>query len=382
MPMTVKKKDDQTKNERSKFISSKIMLGVSILLLVLFSAIAFRTFTSPEHVNMVTYMNNIQQKTDYSYKIDVIPSSLYPYGGTITPEHRIFTKITENLIVSISSMIRAEKPVLVEGSYKIIIKLVAEDLWEKEYNIIISNQKINIEGTEISLINDAVRIPIHDILEYTQIMEQELGYSSDRYLISINPIIEGTIKAGNKSNPIASPPELTFSLTSRDISLIGEKSFVNDNPVQETEVLVSDYNFMGFSIPLSIARLVSFILTLGPLTYISLYTVNALRNQKENIYQSVAIDLKYKNRLINLKRSFDYSDKYILIVDDFKSLVRIADEKELPILRFEASAVSVNYFVINGQCIYSYQCDNTSQINHSNAEEQTTYVEKKFSETI
>ena len=264
--MTVKKKDDQTKNERSKFISSKIMLGVSILLLVLFSAIAFRTFTSPEHVNMVTYMNNIQQKTDYSYKIDVIPSSLYPYGGTITPEHRIFTKITENLIVSISSMIRAEKPVLVEGSYKIIIKLVAEDLWEKEYNIIISNQKINIEGTEISLINDAVRIPIHDILEYTQIMEQELGYSSDRYLISINPIIEGTIKAGNKSNPIASPPELTFSLTSRDISLIGEKSFVNDNPVQETEVLVSDYNFMGFSIPLSIARLVSFILTLGPLT--------------------------------------------------------------------------------------------------------------------
>ena len=44
--MTVKKKDDQTKNERSKFISSKIMLGVSILLLVLFSAIAFRTFTS------------------------------------------------------------------------------------------------------------------------------------------------------------------------------------------------------------------------------------------------------------------------------------------------------------------------------------------------
>ena len=87
--MTVKKKDDQTKNERSKFISSKIMLGVSILLLVLFSAIAFRTFTSPEHVNMVTYMNNIQQKTDYSYKIDVIPSSLYPYGGTITPEHRI-----------------------------------------------------------------------------------------------------------------------------------------------------------------------------------------------------------------------------------------------------------------------------------------------------
>jgi hypothetical protein len=382
MPMTVKKKDDQTKNERSKFISSKIMLGVSILLLVLFSAIAFRTFTSPEHVNMVTYMNNIQQKTDYSYKIDVIPSSLYPYGGTITPEHRIFTKITENLIVSISSMIRAEKPVLVEGSYKIIIKLVAEDLWEKEYNIIISNQKINIEGTEISLINDAVRIPIHDILEYTQIMEQELGYSSDRYLISINPIIEGTIKAGNKSNPIASPPELTFSLTSRDISLIGEKSFVNDNPVQETEVLVSDYNFMGFSIPLSIARLVSFILTLGPLTYISLYTVNALRNQKENIYESVAIDLKYKNRLINLKRSFDYSDKYILIVDDFKSLVRIADEKELPILRFEASAVSVNYFVINGQCIYSYQCDNTSQINHSNAEEQTTYVEKKFSETI
>lgn len=380
--MTVKKKDDQTKNERLKFISSKIMLGVSILLLVLFSAIAFRTFTSPEHVNMVTYMNNIQQKTDYSYKIDVIPSSLYPYGGTITPEHRIFTKITENLIVSISSMIRAEKPVLVEGSYKIIIKLVAEDLWEKEYNIIISNQKINIEGTEISLINDAVRIPIHDILEYTQIMEQELGYSSDRYLISINPIIEGTIKAGNKSNPIASPPELTFSLTSRDISLIGEKSFVNDNPVQETEVLVSDYNFMGFSIPLSIARLVSFILTLGPLTYISLYTVNALRNQKENIYESVAIDLKYKNRLINLKRSFDYSDKYILIVDDFKSLVRIADEKELPILRFEASAVSVNYFVINGQCIYSYQCDNTSQINHSNAEEQTTYVEKKFSETI
>ena len=378
--MTVKKKDDQTKNERSKFISSKIMLGVSILLLVLFSAIAFRTFTSPEHVNMVTYMNNIQQKTDYSYKIDVIPSSLYPYGGTITPEHRIFTKITENLIVSISSMIRAEKPVLVEGSYKIIIKLVAEDLWEKEYNIIISNQKINIEGTEISLINDAVRIPIHDILEYTQIMEQELGYSSDRYLISINPIIEGTIKAGNKSNPIASPPELTFSLTSRDISLIGEKSFVNDNPVQETEVLVSDYNFMGFSIPLSIARLVSFILTLGPLTYISLYTVDALRNQKENIYESVAIDLKYKNRLINLKRSFDYSDKYILIVDDFKSLVRIADEKELPILRFEASAVSVNYFVINGQCIYSYQCDNTSQINHINAEEQTTYVEKNIIE--
>ena len=88
----------------------------------------------------------------------------------------------------------------------------------------------------------------------------------------------------------------------------------------------------------------------------------------------MAIDLKYKNRLINLKRSIDFSGKCILILDDFKSLVRIADEKEMPILRFEDSAANVDYYVIDGQCIYNYRCDNNGIILQSKGEEQTIYA--------
>ncbi|NLX69829.1 MAG: DUF5305 domain-containing protein [Clostridiales bacterium] len=353
---------------------SKVMLGIAVALLILFSVFTYHTFTSPEHIERVTYKNYIRQQSDYSYKIDVVPSSLYPHGGIIVPEHRIFTRITKGLILNIHSFIKAEKPIAVNGNYKIIAKITAEDLWEKEYAVLKQGQYLSKKGTEISLIDDEIYIPISDIFRYTEEIENELDFSPDQYKLSIIPVIEGTIKAGDKSNPIASPPELTFAFTSREITPISELNFVNDNPIKETEVLSSGYSLMGLSISLSVARLVSSILTLVPLTYIVYFIANVLKKQKKNVYESVAIDLKYKNRLINLKRSIDFSGKCILILDDFKSLVRIADEKEMPILRFEDSAANVDYYVIDGQCIYNYRCDNNGIILQSKGEEQTIYA--------
>ena len=64
------------------------------------------------------------------------------------------------------------------------------------------------------------------------------------------------------------------------------------------------------------------------------------------------IDKKYKGRIINLERELDVKDKICITIDSFKSLLKIADEREQPVFRKLASQDLAHYYVVDGDYIY------------------------------
>lgn len=355
---TKEKNQDNHNNSANKIY--KIALIIAAVIFILSGFAAFHAFTYPKQIERIAYENNIQQRTAYDYKIDVIPSALYPQGGTITPDNRIFTRITEGLRIKLDSSITAEEAISVKGNYKVILKINAEDYWEKEYATLIDTRGFDLEGEEVHLVQDEIYVSLSEIVKYTESLEEELGVSPSQYIIKVVPVVEGTILAGENNNPLDSLPELTFSFTPREILLTGEQEFTKDIPIREVETLSSNYKLAGISIPLLAARVVFLVISLLSLAYIVFYVIKFFKKAEGGISESVAIDRKYRSRLINLKREIEYSGQHLLLVDDFKSLIKIADEKEFPVLRYEDLAGNVGYYIIDGQCIYRYQTINGS----------------------
>jgi len=334
---------------------SKVTYGTAAVLLLIFAVLTIISICRPIQIEQVYYENTIRHKTSYEYKVDVKPSSLYPNGGVITPEGKMFTRITKGFRVNPSSVIIAEEPISVKGSYSIFLKLVAEDYWEKDYNILKSNTPFELNGTNNAFITGEVYIPIDDLFEYIEKLEEELGVAPNQYLLKVQPVVEGTITANKDVMPIDPIPEMTFSLNSREIVLLGEKDFEKEIPVKKSEVSMADFNILGVTVPLTAARITFLLISLCILIYLSIPIMSVMKHTRDEMPESNIIDRKYRKRLIYLKDKVDLAVEHILSLDDFGSLIRIADEKELPILRYEDPVSNIVYYVVDGQCVYSYQ---------------------------
>lgn len=334
---------------------SKVTYGIAAVFLLIFAVLMILSVCQPGQIEQVYYENAIRHKTSYEYKVDVMPSSLYPSGGVITPEGKVFTKITKGIRVNPSSLIIADKPVSVKGSYSIILKLAAEDYWEKDFAILKSNTPFELNGTDNAFLEAEVYIPVDDLLSFIEKLEEELGVAPSQYLLKVQPIVEGIITASDDAIPIDPIPEMTFSLNRRELVLMGEKEFEKEIPVKKMGVSAADFNALGVAVPLAAARITFSLISLFILIYLSIPIMNGIKHRRDGMPESAVIDRRYRKRLIHLKDKVDLTVEHILSVDDFDSLIRIADEKELPVLRYEDADSNKIYYVIDGQCVYSYK---------------------------
>lgn len=70
------------------------------------------------------------------------------------------------------------------------------------------------------------------------------------------------------------------------------------------------------------------------------------------------IERKYKNRLICVQQPVDCKGKISIHLESMKSLVRIADEQDRGILRYNSDTEEkIFYYVIEGDFIYTYTID-------------------------
>ena len=98
------------------------------------------------------------------------------------------------------------------------------------------------------------------------------------------------------------------------------------------------------------------------LLLLALISSDILRNRlkRYNLTDAERIDIKYRGRLIPIKQQLDMCNS--LKLESFESLLKIADDKEQPIFRYEDLNKAVMYYVVDGKHIYSYSVDNHSTV--------------------
>lgn len=337
--------------------NKKIIYGLVAILWLAFTILVVNTLRHPNQIVKEINENNIVQETTFNYKADIVPYSLNPRGGIVDIEGSIFTKITKDVILHINTSIKADKPIRISGTKKVILTVIAEDLWEKEY-LLERETSFNMEGTDNKIIDDDYAINLQELTSFMKIVEEEIGTRPSRYIFEIKPIINGKIIDNEKEIPIDQEPKTFVDYSQNQMMVSMDNIFTKTIPINTYLTISQKLDILGLEVAVKTAKYIftsTYIILL-----IALITLASLKIKKNKLKLSEVqiIDKKYKARLINVVQAVNKLDRDQVILDSFKSLLIISDERDTPIFRYEYDG-KVSYYIINEGYVFVYEIDKT-----------------------
>ena len=352
------------KQKSNKRFMPKAFLGLTLLTWIVCTFFALKAIGQPLEVEQQVDINTVVQKTDFAYKADVVPSALYPDGGVVTPEGPIFTELLKELRIDIQSVIEADKNVIVEGNKGVILTLIAENLWQRRQQLD-AESDFTLQGLNNQVINGTYSINLLELQNFIDQVEEETKVPAGKYLLKVKPIVTGII-VGSEKIDIDQSPELTFELKGNTLQIIGDKEYSKETVFKKTEVLTEPFQFFGQELAVFTARKVFGILSVGllilMLIIVKLFGFQRVLLGGRATSRAAKIDKKYRSRMVSIKEALNNVSKHSVALDSFKSLLKIADEKELPILRYENGRENAIYHVVDGEYVYNYHLEDNHEI--------------------
>jgi hypothetical protein len=340
--------DSQTKNN-----NKKLLLAFIVLLWICTTYLAFNAFKMEATLSSNVIENSIQQKTTFSFKIDAKPSTLFPSGGLIDPESFIFTKLIKSFKVHINSSIISDKAINVSGTKKVSLQLVADQFWKRDYTLA-PEAKFDLNGLSNEIFNNDYNVDIASLLDFIQKVEIETGTRSDKYLFKIKPEVIGKIQYEDNELPIDVMPEISLQPITNQIQIIGDKESSKSNKIERTNLITQKFKIFGLSFSLNLARYLFSFLSLVFLI-LSIYIFKKLTLKTKDISENDSIYKKHIDRIIPLKEDLEKDNINLVKIDSLKSLIKISNEKELPIFSFSINEKLLNFYIIDNKYIYDYE---------------------------
>lgn len=338
----------------------KYLLGFIVIIFIISAVLCFLAIRQPLQIEEKIITNNIEEITSFDYKAVVKPSTLYPNGGVVTPDKVIFNSLTEDFIVNIKSDINTDKPVKIEAIKEIKYSIVAEKMWEREFTLV-DQKQINIEGDSSNLLNNEVHLNLPEINNYITKVEEETLVRPN-YLLVIKPKITGKIFDENNNiiYEINNLLEIPFSLSGQYISYAGEteeKEFINTKIIEETNIKPQYFNIFGMNLYVVASRLGFGITALISLILIVLYFKEVNSNKRTGTTEISIIDKKNKSKIVTVSNKIDLQNNSYINIKSFKDLLKIAEEKDETILKYEDCTLGIIYYYITGTSfIYLFKC--------------------------
>ena len=191
-------------------------------------------------------------------------------------------------------------------------------------------------------------------------VEEETGIRPSQYTIEVVPNIIGTINYDGQEKNIVVEDKLTFQYLYEEITLSSEKTFTSTTSFTSVETITN--SFLGLPIgPVRTASAsLSFLLLVLIIYAYKDFATNRTRSIKSQVDK---INKKYGSRIILVSQKVKNAQNSIISLHSFSSIIKIADEKELPIFchrtHEDGSAV---YFIVDGDYIYDYETIKTALV--------------------
>lgn len=372
-------KKNKTKSKSLLITGSKWFYCVIGILCLLSMLLSYKAIIQPLQIEQKSITNTINQKVSFNYNVEVLPSTLYPQGGIVETKDAILTRIVKSIRLHLESSVKSDKLVEVDGMEKVTLLVIADGLWEREFPLT-QEKKISFKGTDNKIIKEDIIVDVASIAAYIQKVEKETEIRPERYLLKVQPRIDGNIVFENNIIPLDTSFEMVFEYSSYIVKPIGEKEFIKATPIEEVTMLVNNFKLFKTTIPLSTAKYLFPLLSISFLIAIIFGVLSNKKKSKDIKPEATIIDGKYGNRLTYLENKLNSGSKVVISLKSFKPLTRISDEKEIPILRFNNEDINeVTYCVIDGDCIYNYIANNMSK-NSSQLEVSNSVSAKDISQ--
>jgi len=336
--------------------NNKKLFSPLLLVLIIAVTILIYSLSQPATTTNQINDNNPRIETSYDYKATVKSNLLYPNGGTIEVGDTIIKKITTAIPFNLKSTIHSENEVLAKGTHEVQLLVKAGDVWERMFPLE-EKQGFEVKGTALSILDNAYKIDIEKVNAFITQVEEETGISLSQYEIEVIPNIKGTIYLAGKEMNIQVQDKLMFQYSFEEIKLASDKTFSSATSLTTNQVITNNFILFGMHFPLSLVRIISSLVSILVLvTIIFTYKYLMINRDKPVVSQVDKINKKYSSRIISISQKVNMTQKSILTLDSFTSVLKIADDKELPIfLHEDQQNDSAVYFIVDGDYFYSYE---------------------------
>lgn len=325
--------------------------------------IFFHSISSPASIEKSVDENVIVQETTFDYAAKVQPSTLYR-GGIISPGDKpIFTKITDELLVTINSTINTIEPVVISGTSQVDLVIEAEGMWTHIIPLS-ENKTFQVEGTNNSLLEKTHTIKLQDVFATIENIEEEVGFRASRINFMIAPHFDGEISFKDKKIPIDLNQNLIFESSGLQLTLLSETEFSQTLPIVSKQTISQNYRLFGLELPLSLVRIVSLLVSISLLAFLLIKTKLLSKFKMKPVSEAEKIIKKHKKHLIPVSRKLVLPQKPLIELKSFEALIQISEQKELPILQFEEEKNNdlVIFYTIDQEIAYMYEATNQPEI--------------------
>jgi hypothetical protein len=364
------KKSENTQVIPVSFIkrnSHKFLLAFFILLIVFSSFMTLRAFRTPAVLSEDVTKKRKTQRISYDYRVYPAASTLYPRGSdSLPPGHKsYFYNITNRIEFEIVGEIETFNTPEPEGDLNVRLILRSPDQWEKEIDYV--PQAIVDKPDKGKLVfRSTFNVPLSLAMQLSETIMDEIGVRSRD---ACNLVIQSTIdspplEGSDDSDDAPLVGEYVFALKGSTIEPSGELLFEKEETVKETLTRANYLKLWSYSLDVSRARIVFPFLQVLSLLGFGLHLFLRRRAYLSTVDKSVIelerIKRRYSGRIIEIGGLRDIPESSLKIeVENFEELVRIADERERPILQLSPKNQHdldfVQFYIVDVDTLYSHR---------------------------
>jgi hypothetical protein len=342
--MSIDRPDQSRMHTRSEAALQRVKAYLAIPLLIIalvFLVTAVKAFTTPSAIEQVADTVELRQEVAFDYSATTRPSTLYPTVTKLARQSRYLLNLTDTFTVTILANISSGETQEITGTYLVIMKLTADDLWEKEYLLM---PETAFQGEGRVTLELPIDIPFRDLLSFAESVAKEAWISSGSYTLVISPQIAAQTRVGDELLESTFTPWLTFELSSSQLVPKGmltdryssqhdpEQDLVQVNLTsrQQTELVPNSLVILGFPFQPRGAGLVFGLLAAAIIAYAFPLARGAL-TKRAPLAEHERIANRYGKRLIEVNSASINLGVRSIPLKRFQALLTIADEREKPV---------------------------------------------------
>lgn len=360
--MAEKKAGQGQTKERTSRAKQWLTYGCRLFLvsLTLWAGLNFgRALRLPEVTEEVSNVQNLACRTSFSFQVLPAPSLLYPEAKPLEEGKVFFTKVTRDVEVKFTTLLEADPALALSGTYEVWLVLEAPELWRRDYILQEAKRFTGEKGRPVEL-SGAYRLDFEKRVAFLKGVEEETGVSPrDGYSLILRPVIrlEGDLPAGAKRE---FTPEFGFNVKYYQFSPLANPKQDDEQHLTAKTLRPTAVPVYRWSLPVAKARFLFGILTLPGLIAGSWWLRKRLRmaGERRKACEGAYINRRYHSRIIRVESTNGIpGDRPILRMKTFAELLRIADEREKPIILVQTSdklAITNFYYVLDEANLFSY----------------------------
>jgi hypothetical protein len=305
-----------------------------------------------------TNIQEVKYDTKFNYRVFPVPSLLYPEGTPLEPGETFFTRLTQDIEVEFNTLVTATPETPLSGAYQVWLTLAAPELWEQDF--LLEETEFSSDGGSVE-ISGVFPLDLQERMELAEEIRREIGVSPrDGHNFYIRPVVYLTGDLPSEINK-EHKPEFSFILQPTHITSMGEMEQSQAEWSGTTVVTFNEIKILGWELPVRSARYIFATTFFGSLIGLLVLVLNRWqqkRRKEREKSEAAYINRRYRGRIIwvsGVEGIFDQRPR--LQMQSFRELMRIADEREKPIVGLaEISNPSIiyTYYVLDEDNLYTY----------------------------